>query len=153
MMDFEEFLLESRGHMLSGVVLIYNNKLLLVRPKKFRRKMKKWSIPKGHIEGKVGKMRTALSELEQESAIKLKKKHLMDTEKVIINYYKAGSNKMLRCYVVKINKEDLTVRLFNDMILGNFLKGETCEAGFFSKEDAKKIIETPQIGLLRYLDE
>ena len=57
MMSFNQYLNEAKNikllpinHKLSGVVLIYNNKMLLVRPKKFRRKMRKWSIPKGHIE-------------------------------------------------------------------------------------------------------
>jgi hypothetical protein len=101
----------------------------------------------------MNKMKTALHELEEESRIKLKKKHLIDGEKSIISYYKAGNDKTLTCYVVKIGKEDINVRLFNDMILGNFLKGETVEAGFFSKVDAKKIIERHQLDLLKYLDE
>jgi ADP-ribose pyrophosphatase YjhB (NUDIX family) len=73
MMNFDEYLVENKSHTLSGVVLILSNKILLVRPKKFRRRMKKWSIPKGHIIGKLGKLRTALRELEEESRIKLKK--------------------------------------------------------------------------------
>lgn len=140
------------SHNLSGVVLIYNNKILLVRPKKFRRKMKRWSIPKGHIEDKMSKMKTALRELKEESAIKLKKKHLKDVEKIIINYTKADITKKLTCYIVHIEKEEINVKLFNDMILGNFLKGETVEAGFFSKEDAKTLIEKHQLNLLEFLD-
>lgn len=151
-MDFNEFLTESTNHKLSGVILIYNNKLLLVRPKKFRRQMKKWSIPKGHIEGELGKIDTAIHELEEESRIKLTKTQLKDGEKFILNYSKAGADKKLTCYVVKVDKEDINVKLFNDMILGNFLKGETVEAGFFSKADAKKIIEVHQLELLKFLD-
>jgi len=152
MMVFEEYLLESKSHTLSGVILIYNNKILLVRPKKFRRKMRKWSIPKGHTEGNIGKLETALKELEEESRIKLKKQQLKNGKKTTIKYYKAGVEKNLTCYVVNINKKDINVRLFNDMILGNFLKGETVEAGFFSKNDAKKIIEKYQLDFLKNLD-
>jgi len=152
MMDFNEYLLEAKSHRLSGVVLIYNNKILLVRPKKFKRKMRKWSIPKGHIEKKLSKIKTALVELEEESRIKLTKKHLKNGEEYIINYYKAGANKRLNCYVVRIEKEEMNVQLFNDMILGNFLRGETVEAGFFNKEDAEKIIERHQLELLKFLD-
>jgi hypothetical protein len=36
--------------------------------------------------------------------------------------------------------------------LGNFLKGETVEAGFFSKVDAKKIMEVHQLELLKFLE-
>jgi len=152
MMNYNEFLFESLNHKLSGVVLIYNNKILLVRPKKFRRKMKKWSIPKGHIEGRMGKIKTALHELEEESRIKLTKSHLKEGEKFVLNYKKAGADKKLTYYVVKISKDDLNVKLFNDMILGNFLRNEINEAGFFSKADAKKIMEIHQLELLKFLD-
>lgn len=152
MLKFEEYLVEAVNHKLSGVVLIYNNKILLVRPKKFRRKMRKWSIPKGHIEEKMSKMKTAIKELQEESRIKLKRRHLRDGQKVTIDYFKAGANKKLTCYVVRIEKEEMNVTLFNDMILGNFLKGETVEAGFFSMEDAIKIIEVHQVDLLKFLE-
>ena len=151
-MNFNDYLVETKSHKLSGVVLILNNKILLVRPKKFRRHMKKWSVPKGHIESKLGKLKTALRELEEESRIKLTKSQLKTGEKIIIDYYKAGADKKLTCYVVKIEKDDINVRLYNDMILGNFLKGETIEAGFFSKEDAKKLIERHQLELLKFLE-
>ena len=152
-MRFHEYINESvEEHVLPGVILIYNNKILLVRPKKFKNKMKKWSIPKGHVEDKVGKISTALKELEEESRIKLKKKHLKKSPKVILEYIKSGDRKKMTCYIVKIEKDDMNVRLFNDMILGNFLKGETVEAGFFTKEDAKNLIERTQLDLLKFLD-
>ena len=149
--EFGEYLMEAT-HNLSGVVLIYNNKILLVRPKKFRRQMRKWSIPKGHIESKMSKIETALQELKEESRIKLSKKKLKESEKIKIKYFKAGSDKILTCYIVNITREEMNIRLFNDMILGNFLKGETVEAGFFNKEDAMKIIERHQRELLKYLE-
>jgi len=153
MISYNDFiLLEARKHYLSGVILIYNNKILLVRPKKFKKSMRKWSIPKGHIEGKLNKIETALKELREESRIELKKKKLKGSERMILNYSKAGANKRLTCYIVKVDRDEINVRLFNDMILGNFLKGETVEAGFFSKEDAKRIIERHQLELLKFLD-
>ena len=59
----EKLMEATESHKLSGVVLIYNNKILLVRPKKFKRKMRKWSIPKGHIEEKMTKIQTALANI------------------------------------------------------------------------------------------
>ena len=114
--------------------------------------MRKWSIPKGHIEEKMTKMQTALKELKEETTVKLKKRHLKGSPKINIDYFKAGAVKKLTCYIVRIEKEEMNVRLFNDMILGNFLKGETIEAGFFSKEDAEGIIERQQLELLKFLD-
>ena len=151
-MNFEEFLVESIMHDLAGVVLIYNNKILLVRPKKFRKRMKKWSIPKGHIDVGMGKAETASHELEEESRIKIKKKKLKAGEKGVLYYSKARADKKLTYYVVKITRDEMNVKLFNNMILGNFLKKETVEAGFFSKSDAEQIIERPQLDLLKYLD-
>ena len=75
--NFEKIIESVENHKLSGVVLIYNNKILLVRPKKFKRKMRKWSIPKGHIEEKMTKMQTALKELKEETTVKLKKRHFV----------------------------------------------------------------------------
>jgi len=154
MMSFYDYLYESKAesHNLSGVVLIYNNKILLVRPKKFKKRMKKWSVPKGHIEKGSSKIDTALRELKEESRIKLTKERLKTSPKIVINYFKSNANKTLTCYVVTVSKEEVNVRLFNDMILGNFLKGETIEAGFFTKEDAEGIIEKDQLELLKFLD-
>ena len=154
MLNFKEYLYESNdeSHILSGVVLIYNNKILLVRAKKFRRHMKKWSIPKGHIEKGVSKIETALKELKEESRIKLTKEHLKNATKIVINYFKSNVNKNLTCYIVNVNKDDVNIKLFNDMILGNFLKAETVEAGFFSMKDALEIMEKYQLELLKFLD-
>ena len=153
MLNFYEYLYESVSdfHNLSGVVVIYNNKILLVRTKKFKRKMKKWSIPKGHVEEGFDEIDSALKELKDESRIKLKRKNLENANKIVLNYYKSNVNKKLTCYVVNIEKEDLNVDLFNDMILGNFLKSETIEAGFFSFDDALKIMEKSQLELLKFL--
>jgi ADP-ribose pyrophosphatase YjhB (NUDIX family) len=154
MMNFYEYLRESvnENHNLSGVVLIYNNKILLVRPKKFKKRMKKWSIPKGHVEPGVSEIDTALRELKEESRIKLTREQLKDANKVVINYVKSKVNKKLTCYAVNIGKDDINVKLFNNMILGNFLKDETVEAGFFSMKDAVKIIEKYQLELLKFLE-
>ena len=154
MMNFYEYLYESKSesHNLSGVVLIYNNKILLVRSKKFKKRMKKWSIPKGHVESGVNNIETALKELKEESRIKLTKDHFKNVPKITINYFKSNANKKLTCYVINISKDDINVKLFNDMILGNFLKAETIEAGFFSMKDAVKIMEKYQLELLKFLE-
>ena len=89
--------------------------------------------------------------MKEESRIKLTKAQLKNATKVVINYIKSNANKKLTCYAVNIGKDDINVKLFNDMILGNFLKDETVEAGFFSMKDAVKIIEKYQLELLKFL--
>lgn len=152
MLAYNEYIMEAKSHELSGVVLIVDNSILLVRPKKFRRRKRRFSIPKGRIESKVSKLKTALRELEEESRIKLKKKHLKGGEKTILNYMKAGYKKQLTCYIVRMTRDELKIPFVNNMILRHLLRNEIEEAGLFSKEDAMKHIERHQIPLLEYLD-
>jgi len=140
-----------KAHELSGVVVIYKNKILLVKPKKFKSQKKKWSIPKGHVEND-SILDTALEELAEESRLILPLEVLKSSPTDKIIYKKNGIVKVLTYFIVKIKKKDLTVRLFNDMILGHNLKGETRESGFFSKQDAKKLMEFHQLDALKYLE-
>ena len=156
MINFDEYITELKSnkqktHKLSGVVLICNNKILLVRPKKFKKKEKKWSIPKGHVEDDMSIIKTAIIELREEAGIKLSKKQMKSSDKFVIKYEKSGVNKILTCYVVDIEYGDINIKLVNDMILKNFLKNEIIEAGFFSKEDAEKLIEPQQLEILKIL--
>jgi len=161
MVKFDEYIVEfkkyqvkekeQKSHKLSGVVLICNNKILLVRPKKFKKKEKKWSIPKGHIEDDMGKIKTAIAELREEAGIKITKKQINSSDKFVIEYEKSGIKKNLTCYVVDIEYGDINIKLVNDMILKNFLKNEIVEAGFFSKKDAVELIEDNQLDILKIL--
>lgn len=156
MINFNEYVFESKKnrqkiHILSGVVLICNNKILLVKPKKFKNDIDKWSIPKGHVDDDMSKIKTAIVELREESRIKIKKKLIKSSNKVVVTYNKSGFNKKMTCYIVDIEYENINVKLVNDMILRNFLRNEIIEAGFFSLADAEKIIEKPQLELLKFL--
>jgi 8-oxo-dGTP pyrophosphatase MutT (NUDIX family) len=151
LLEYKKYLRDDHEHNLAGVVVIYKNKILLVKPKKFKVKMRKWSIPKGHIENN-SIIQTALDELREETSLRITPDVLRASLTDKVTYFKNGVKKDLNYFVVKIKKKDLDMKLFNNMILGNFLpKGETSEAGFFSKEDAKELIETNQRGLLKYL--
>jgi len=159
MVKFDEYIVEFKkyqekevkSHKLSGVVLICNNKILLVRPKKFKKKEKKWSIPKGHIEDDMSKIKTAITELREEAGIKIAKKQINSSDKFVIEYQKSGVNKNLTCYVVDIEYIDINIKLVNDMILKNFLKNEIVEAGFFTKKAAEELIEDNQLDILKIL--
>ena len=159
MITFDEYIVEFKKyqqkpteyHKLSGVVLICNNKILLVRPKKFKKKEKKWSIPKGHVEDDMSKIKTAIVELREEAGIKISKKQINSSDKFVIEYEKSGVNKNLTCFIVDIEYKDINIKLVNDMILKNFLKNEIIEAGFFSKKAAESLIENNQLDILKIL--
>lgn len=108
-----------KTHRLSGISLIVNDKILLVKPKKFRGKKKKYSIPKGHIEG--DSLESALKEFNEETSMKLDENYSF---KFKTTYIKNNIRKKLTTYVyirndfeLKINKNRLNeifnVELFN----------------------------------------
>jgi len=151
LLEYKIYLEEKKKDELAGVLVIYKNKILLVKPKKFKVQKKKWSIPKGHVEnGDV--LQTALDELMEESRVKLTPEILNSSPTDKLIYKKNGIKKKLTYYVVRVKKKNLNIRLFNDMILGHNLKGETREAGFFTKQDAKRLMEYHQLDVLKYLE-
>ena len=80
--SYDEFLFEflDVSQRLEGVMIIVDNKVLLVKPKKFKGEEDKWSGPKGKIE-KLSIKDTALLELKEETGITLPKESLKGKEK------------------------------------------------------------------------
>lgn len=139
-------------HTLSGIVLILDNKILLVNPKKFQDQKNKWSIPKGHVESDYTSLESALKELSEEANIDIPEFKFYKCETGNIVYTKGNAQKDLEYYILKINRNDLPFKLYNDMILKYYLaKGEICEAGFFDKNEAKDLIEQAQLPILKHL--
>ena len=129
-----------------------NVKILLVNPRKKQNIKNGWSIPKGHIEKDMSALQTALLEVEEEANIKLDKNKLMRAKKYNVVYKKPSANKNLILYVYYIDRDELDFPLYNDMILRFYLdKKEIAEAGFFSIEEAKKLIEPSQLKIIQTL--
>lgn len=117
-------------HYLSGIVLISNNKILLVKPKKFKGKKKKYSIPKGHIENDK-KLKSALKEFREETSMKLDKNYDFKFE---TKYIKNNILKKLKVYVYFRNDFELSVNYKK-------LDKEIFKVKFFNKKDAMKKVE------------
>jgi predicted NUDIX family NTP pyrophosphohydrolase len=154
-LGFQDFLVEKKIDKLSGVVLILDNRILLVNPKKFKDKKRKWSVPKGHVEKDLSNLENALKELREESGIKLnpgKAKKNKIKEKTI-TYKKSAKKKELHCYVIKLKKKDLPVDVKNNFQIARkfFRRSEISQAGFFTKQQAENRIEEAQKELLKYL--
>jgi 8-oxo-dGTP pyrophosphatase MutT (NUDIX family) len=152
--NYQEFLNEKKAHFLSGIVLILENKILLVNPKKYKDAPHKWSIPKGHTEMDYTSLESALKELQEEANIDLPETKFINCKQGVVNYMRnTGREKNLEFYILKINRSVLPFKLYNDMILRFYLnKGEIHEAGFFSKTDAMELIESEQKSILNYID-
>lgn len=131
-----------KKHYLSGVVLLIDNRILLVHAKKHKKNPNKWSIPKGHIEGSP--LESALKELEEETGIILDKK---------FNYkfdikYKASKKKFLRVFVYEKSLEDVSDYIKDNFKIKNKIKKEIdkeiFKVKFFDLNNAKKVLQKGQ---------
>lgn len=146
---FESF--KKRLHTLSGIILLLDNKkVLLVQPRKFRRQKNKWSIPKGHIEG--NSYESALKELEEETGIRLS--YPSPDKKLNVKYKKGKFKKHLTSYLITVDKEDIKdVLIKNTLEIDpkNFDRKEISKAKFFDIDVAYSKLEKKQRPLLKKL--
>ena len=153
--SFDEFLFEYLDTIqrLSGVMVIVDDKVLLVKPKKFRETPEKWSIPKGKIDKDFSIMNNAVRELEEETGIKLLKTQIKESDKTKIFYKKSGTIKELSVYVIRLDKDDLTVNMNKkwEVHKKHFDTDEVYKARFFTKQQAIDKIELGQMPLLKYM--
>lgn len=152
---FDEFLFEYLDviQKLSGVIVIVDNKILLVKPKKFKKSSVMWSIPKGKLDKGKTLLDNALLELEEETGIKLDKEKLKNSEKAKVFYKKGKVVKELTTYIIKLNKEDLSVDMNKkwEVHKKHFDTDEVYKAKFFTKTEAIKKIESGQMPLLKFM--
>ena len=137
---------------LSGFLIIVDEKVLLVKPKKFKGVANKWSITKGKVGGRK-KFKNALKELEEETGIILTKDIKPNTEKVNTYYKKSGQLKKLTTYIIRLNESDLGVSIDDkwEVSRENLDGEEIYKAKFFSIKKAMTKIELGQLPLLRMI--
>lgn len=152
---FEAFKKE-RVNKLSGVALLIEGNILLVLPDKFRKSRVKWSLPKGHVEGRDS-LTSALKELKEEAGIKLDRHY---DYKFTVNYRKSGITKELEVFVYHKTKEDFTKYLkTNSLVLKNktmkrvIVEEEIYNIKFFPLNKAKKRMESIQRQVIDHLIE
>lgn len=107
-------------HELSGIALIVEGKLLLVHAKKYAGQNKKWSIPKGHIEG--DSLESALKELKEETGIVLDREC---DELIEFEYVKGGIMKLMDVYVYCRDKSEIV----------DYLEGWTIKPQFYDSNE------------------
>lgn len=137
---------------LSGFVIIVNDKILLVKPKKFKGIEHKWSIPKGKV-GDRKKFVNALKELKEETGIELDNSIKNKTEKIKLYYKKNGKMKELVSYIIKLSPDDLNVDINHkwEVEKYEFNVKEIYKVKFFTKEEAIDKIEIGQMPLLKII--
>ncbi len=151
---FEAFRRESINK-LSGIALMVDGNILLVLPEKFKESRVKWSLPKGHIEGR-NSLISALKELKEETGILMDRNY---DSKFTINYKKSGITKELEVFVYNKTREDLSIylkanslKLKNDNITKVREGNEIYKVGFFPLEKAMKRMEIIQRDIINVLN-
>ena len=154
--NYSGFLLEGRINHLAGIVLIVDEKVLLVQPRKFKKYDDMWSIPKGHVKKKQKKLDAALKEFYEETGIILNKEQI--EQKIVsssnIFYKKSGVIKELKYFVIKMTIDDIKPylkRKTSQVKKSYFKSKEIFNIKFFTKIEAESIIEKGQFSILREL--
>lgn len=152
---FEAFRQE-KVNKLSGVAILLDGNILLVLPDKFKMSRVKWSLPKGHIEGR-NSLTSALKELREEAGILLDRRY---DYKFTIKYRKSGINKELEVFTYHKTREDFSKYLKpNSLVLKNKTKQrvigeeEIYNIKFFPLSKAKKRMESIQRQVIDHLIE
>ena len=152
--SYDEFVFEYLDviQRLAGVMIVVDDKILLVKSKKFKNSDVKWSIPKGKME-KLTILDTAISELKEETGITIDKDKIIETDRKKILYKRGEKIKELIAFVVKMDKKDLAVDMNKkwEVHKKHFDTDEVYKVKFFTKKQAMKKLETDQISLLKFM--
>ena len=129
----------------AGLVIIYNNTMLLEHPTG-QRWYGSYSIPKGHIEEDEDKLSAAIRETEEELGIKFDADQVEPNSEGYINYRDENGElyKRVYFYIIELDKPlniDKT----------KLQKEEIDWAGFLTKEEAEKRIFWRLKSLLAYV--
>lgn len=138
-----ELILEKLKKMekLSGIMLIVDNKILLVKSNKNKNFIDQWSIPKGKIDDGETSLDCAIRELEEETGVIIRKENY-DSKRIY--YTKGDILKELVAYIVRLEKNELNVEVKNDKISNkNYNTEEIYKVKFF---DLKRSYRKLQIG-------
>jgi len=152
---FEAFKKE-KVNKLSGVAVLVDGNILLVLPDKFKTSRVKWSLPKGHVEGR-NSLTSALKELKEEAGIKLERNY---DYKFTVTYRKSGITKELEVFVYHKTREDFTkylkpnsLSLKNKTIQRVIGEEEIYNIKFFPLDRARKRMESIQRQVIDHLIE
>lgn len=155
-MSYNNYLLirefKERIQELAGFVVLVNDKILMVKPRKFKGLDHKWSIPKGKVENKK-KFKSALKELKEETGIELTNIDKPDLDKLNIFYKKSGKLKRLTTYIIRLEEKDLNIDINHkwEISKDNIDGKEIYKAKFFTKAEALEKIEMGQMPLLKVM--
>ena len=147
---------QEKVNKLSGVAVLVDDNILLVLPDKFKTSRVKWSLPKGHVEGR-NSLTSALKELKEEAGIRLDRRY---DYKFTVHYMKNRIDKELEVFVYHKTREDFAMYLKpNSLSLRNKTiqrvigEEEIYNIKFFPLSKARKRMESIQRQVIDHLME
>lgn len=134
---------------LSGIALIVEDNILLVKANKYKNEEYMWSIPKGHIDIKSS-LSSALKEMYEETSIKLDKNF---DKSFVISYKKNNKIKILEVFVYIKEKEEIDKYISNKLNIKKKIikkvEDEIYDIKFFKLKDALIKIEKGQESIIK----
>lgn len=145
--SLEELLFEKftgKVEVSAGIVIIQNNKILLVHPTNASW-YKSYSIPKGGLIRNENIFKAAKRETLEEIGVKIKSKNIISKKPIKILYTDNGIiHKIVYYFIAKPSKEIIINK-------HNLQQKEVDWAGFIDKNEAKKRINPRMKEILRHL--
>ncbi len=132
--EFEPF--EKKMKKSAGIIIIYNDKVLLCHPTN-----SKWfgsySFPKGGVDDGESEIDAAIRELREETSI-LVSKSMLDKNPIIVDYVNKKGTKYKKLFLYKLYIDDLSeIGLESEIIPKQNLQLEEIDwAGFLDKKEA-----------------
>lgn len=134
---------------LSGIALIVEDNILLVKANKYKNEEYMWSIPKGHIDIKSS-LSSALKEMYEETSIKLDKNF---DKSFVISYKKNNKIKILEVFVYVKEKEEIDKYISNKLNIKKRIikkvEDEIYDIKFFKLKEALIKIEKGQESIIK----
>jgi len=137
----------------AGILIIYNNKILLCHSTNQNWKKNGYSIPKGHIDKGETIKQAAIRETKEEVGINIKSNQL-NSKIYSIEYKKGGEVYKIVHYYVLLIKDLKEIGLSSEVIPKSQLQlAEVDWAGFLEYNDAQKKIFKVMSDMLLHLNE
>lgn len=137
----------------SGIVFIYDGKILLLHPANEKWK-KSFSYPKGGIDEGENEMMTALRETQEEIGVRVPSYLLTSKHRIVNSDDEFGGVVKIDYYYLIYLDDYLFDRLFNSNLIIKYSKLQHKEidwAGFIDSEKARNLIKPRLKRVLRHL--